>query len=70
MTGKRDPLDLHPASILGATAAGRPEKAQSKRDAEADPVEDRGSVQRRLAAVLNQRLSPSRAARARTERAH
>jgi hypothetical protein len=27
-------------------------------------------VQRRLAAVLNQRLSPSRAARARTERAH
>jgi hypothetical protein len=70
MTGKRDPLDLHPITILGAAAAGRPEQAQSRRDAEPDPVANRGSVQRRLAAVLNQRLSPSRAARARTERAH
>jgi hypothetical protein len=69
MTGKRDPFDLHPIAILGATAAGRPEQAQSRRDAEPDPVPDRGSVQRRLAAVLNQRLSPSRAGSARTERA-
>jgi hypothetical protein len=68
MTGKRDPLDLHPITILGAAAAGRPDQAQSRRDADPDPVTERTSVHRRLAAVLNQRISPSSANRARTER--
>jgi hypothetical protein len=70
MTGKRDPFDLHPLAVLGAAAAGRPEPAQSRHDAEPDPAPERQSVHRRLAAVLNQRLTPSRATRTRTERAH
>lgn len=70
MTPKqRSPFDLHPAAVVGAVSAGRPEAGRASVDAEPEPVTERISVQRRLLAVLTRRLD-SQAARGRAGRAY
>jgi hypothetical protein len=67
LTGKRDPLSLHPFTVVASL--GAPERESTHVPAEAQPEAEREAVHRRLLAVVGRRLDSSHGPSARTERA-
>jgi hypothetical protein len=67
MTGKRDPLSLHPFAVVASLGAAEQESTHSPADAQ--PEAEREAVHRRLLALVGRRLDSSHGPSARTERA-